>query len=398
MRAAALGLVISLGAGAGVLAQDPSATPPAQQADSSQPLTLRTVRGRVVRPGKTGMITIGDTWVTLHRVAPNNSGPVDSVQTDARGRYSMRYMPVREALYFASSSYGGVAYFTAPLPAGDAGADAGEITVFDTTSATLPIHIRGRHVVVSSSTANGARTVVEVFELSNDTTVTAVAGPRNHATWSTGVPPNATNFEVGQSDIGADAVQFRDGRVLTYASLSPGIRQIAFSYAIPADAFPLALPIADPVTVLEVLIEDAGGTASGGKLSERPSVPLEGRTFRRFMAQDVKSGTSITIDAGQPTGGSSDSSRIVFITVLTAATVMVLALAFALTRRRGVRVVARAIEPEDAAHLARDIAELDDVFERSTSPSDAERDAYRERRDALKSRLAAALAKEQAPV
>jgi hypothetical protein len=52
----------------------------------------------------------------------------------------------------------------------------------------------------------------------------------------------------------------------------------------------------------------------------------------------------------------------------------------------------------DAAHIARDIAELDDAFERVASPSDAERDAYRERRETLKARLAAALAKEEVAV
>ena len=111
-----------------------------------------------------------------------------------------------DAVYFASSMYGGVAYFTPPLTANDAAGDAGEITVFDTTSAPIPVQTRGRHLVVSASGVNGRRTLVEVFELSNDTTLTAVAGARSRATWSTALAPNATNFQVGQSDIGGNAV------------------------------------------------------------------------------------------------------------------------------------------------------------------------------------------------
>jgi hypothetical protein len=61
-------------------------------------------------------------------------------------------------------------------------------------------------------------------------------------------------------------------------------------------------------------------------------------------------------------------------------------------------VVTRLDPPSDAAHLARDIAELDDAFERVASPSDAERVAYQARRDALKARLAEALAKEEVAV
>ena len=377
-------------------AQDSSASrTPAAQAPPS--LAPRTVSGRVVRPGKSGMITVSQAWVTLHRVAPDSSGPVDSVRTDANGRYSMRYTPVGgEAVYFASSMYGGVAYFTAPLPPRDAVGDPGEITVFDTTSAPVPVHTRGRHLVVSASGVDGRRTLVEVFELSNDTTVTAVSGARGRATWSTALAPNGTDFQVGQGDIGNNAVQFRDGRVLVYASFSPGIRQIAFSYSVPASDFPLTIPVGDPVSVFEVLVEDPGATASGGGLKEQPAVSLEGRSFRRFLAQDVRSGENLVINVGPPNGPR--SNRMLLVPVVVAAVVMSLALAFALTRRRRVRVVARAEAPSDAAHIARDIAELDDAFERVGTPSDAEREAYRERREALKARLEAALAKEQVAV
>jgi len=61
-------------------------------------------------------------------------------------------------------------------------------------------------------------------------------------------------------------------------------------------------------------------------------------------------------------------------------------------------VVVHAPAQDDAAHIAREVAELDDAFERVAAPSDVERDAYRQRRDELKTRLAAALAKEEVPV
>jgi len=377
-------------------AQDSSAsrTRPSQALEALAP---RTVSGRVVRPGRTGMVTVSRVWVTLHRVAADSSGPVDSVRTDANGRYSMRYTPIGgDAVYFASSMYSGVAYFTAPLPPRDAAGDAGEITVFDTTSAPVTIRTRGRHLVVSSSSVDGRRTLVEVFELSNDTTVTAVAGARERATWSAPLSPNGKDFQVGQSDIGANAVQFRDGRVLAYASFSPGIRQIAFSYSVPATDFPLEIPIGDPVGVFEVLVEDPAATASGGGLAEQQPVSLEGRNFRRFLAQDVRTGAKLVINVGAPTVPR--GNRMLLVPVIVAAVAMSLALVFALTRRRSVRVPGADDVAIDAAHIARDIAELDDAFERVALPSDAERDAYRERREALKARLAAALAKEEVAV
>ncbi len=366
-------------------------------APAPESLAPRTVSGRVVRPGRSGMITVSQAWVTLHRVAADSSGPVDSVRTDANGRYSIRYKPVGgDAVYFASSTYSGVAYFTAPLPPRDAAGDDGEITVFDTTSAPVPIHTRGRHLVVSASSVDGRRTLVEVFELSNDSTVTAVSGARGRATWSAPLSPNGRDFQVGQSDIGANAVQFRDGRVLVYASISPGIRQIAFSYSVPASDFPLEIPVADPVSVFEVLVEDTGAKASGGGLSEQQPVSLEGRSFRRFLAQSVRSGAKLVINVGAPLAPR--GGRMLLVPVGVAAVIMALALGFALTRRRSMQVVVDAQAPDDAAHIAREIAELDDAFERAASPSDAERDAYQERRDALKTRLAAALANEEVAV
>jgi hypothetical protein len=292
--------------------------------------------------------------------------------------------------------FGGVAYFTMPLPAGDAGGGAGEITVFDTTSS--PVHIRtlGRHIVVSVSSVNGQRTIVEVYQLSNDSTLTAVAGKSGHATWSTPLPPNAANFEVGQSDISGPAVQVRDGRVLVFASISPGQRQLAFSYSLPASDFPLTVPVRDSVEVFEVLLEDPGATASGGGITERPAVPLEGRTFRRFIGDDVPAGATLTIVAGAPPGPAKNRGVVVPAVVIAAA--MAVALLFALTRRKQARVITRADAAPDAAHLARDIAELDDAFERVTSPSDEERDAYRQRRDALKAQLSRALAKDSVAV
>ena len=102
------------------------------------------------------------------------------------------------------------------------------------------------------------------------------------------------------------------------------------------------------------------------------------------------------ISVGAPTAPR--GSRMVLMPVVVAAVIMALALGFALTRRRSVQVVVDREAPEDAAHIARDIAELDDAFERVASPSDAEREAYRQRREALKARLATALANEEVPV
>ena len=71
------------------------------------------------------------TWVTLHRVGKDTAGPIDSVRTDGQGHYRFRWTPfgTADGVYFASTTWGGIAYFTPPLKNVDARGDDAEITV-----------------------------------------------------------------------------------------------------------------------------------------------------------------------------------------------------------------------------------------------------------------------------
>ena len=368
----------------------------AQAPDSARvPDQPREVAGRVVRASTSGVRGVGGTWVTLHRVATGGSGPLDSSRTSTAGDYRFRYLASGsdDAIYFASVTYGGIAYFTSPLRGTRVAGDAAEITVFDTTTSPIPLRVRGRHLIVSAASGAGTRTMVEVFELSNDTTLTRVAGPGERATWTAILPAGATDFRVGQGDVTSDAVTFADGRALVFAPFAPGLRQVSFSYQIPTTSFPLAVPIDAPVTVLEVLVEDPAGSATGAKLTDVAPVSVEGRNFKRFLAQDVPAGTVVTVNV--PITRGSGRGRFIPLTVALVGVAMLLALLLALARRsrRTPRVAPVEERGEDPERLARVIADLDASFERRTAPGEEERAAYERERAMLKSRLAAALAK-----
>src|ERR687886_1973844 len=100
-----------------------------------------------------------------------------------------------------------MAYFSAPLRAPRVPGTDAELTVYDTTSGPLPLHVRGRHIVVSSPRASGAREVVEVYELANDSSLTLVSPDDARPTWSTVIPAAARDFEVGQGDVSRSAVR-----------------------------------------------------------------------------------------------------------------------------------------------------------------------------------------------
>lgn len=236
------------------------------------------------------MEPVAGVWTVLHRVGPDSAGPLDSARTDARGRYSYRYTRTGspEAVYFVSVTHHGVTYFTAPLAFSNVSGDPAEVVVFDTTSRRVPITIRGRHIVISAANASGMRPVTEVFELSNDTTLTFVSPePSSAPTFTALLPRNARDPRVDQGDFAAEAVSFADGRVRVVAPLPPGVKQLAYSYLLPAREFPLSVPAEEPIDVYEILVEEPRGRVSGAKLTEEQAVTADGRTFRRFLAQEV---------------------------------------------------------------------------------------------------------------
>jgi hypothetical protein len=283
------------------------------------------------------MDPVAGTWVVLHRVGPDSAGPLDSARADARGRYAFNYARSGsdQAIYFVSASYAGIAYFTPPLAEGKVTGDDAEITVFDTTSVRVPMSLRGHHVVVSAVDANSRRTVVEVYDVSNDTSVTRVAvgdNPEN-ATWAAHINPAAADFKVSQGDISAAAVTYKNGLVSVFAPMAPGIKQVSFSYSLPAKAFPLKLPLEKTTEVYEILIEEPTGTVTGTHLKEVDPVTVDERNFRRFLAQDMPENSVAVIDLPAPPPGRSIDPRYLVAITLVLGGSMVVALAQALRRR-----------------------------------------------------------------
>ena len=312
----------------------------AQQVDAaaadgdSVPTGPQLVSGQVVRPGTDRMVPVPNVMVTLHRVGSDRAAPLDSARADSKGRYVFHFNRSGDtrAIYFVSASYGGIAYFTPPLAHATVQGEEAEIAVFDTTSAPVPISSRGHHVIVSAVDANGMRNVTEVYELANDSSVTRVASNASGGeVWSAVVPANASGFQVSQGDIAAQAVRFEKGRALVLAPIAPGLKQLAFSYSLPASAFPLNIPIIKDTQILEVLIEEEKGSVSGAKLEEKDPVALERRSFRRFLAADVPANSVSVIDLPAVRTTSIDPRYMIALTVVFGGA-MLFALARALRR------------------------------------------------------------------
>jgi hypothetical protein len=375
-----------------------------QRADSSR--ADRRVEGRVVRGTREGQQPVANQWVVLHRVGPDRAGPLDSVRTTADGRFSMRYRASGDssALYFASTSYGGVAYFTSPLRSLVVRGDDASLTVFDTTSGPVAIKIGGHHLIIGAPQPNGRRPVGEVYDLENDSTVTLVARDSATPLWRAHLPEAAVAFQLNPSgDLAPGAITRQGTTVGLFAPLSPGIRQLAFTYELPSNAFPLSIPLERATGILEILVQEPTARVQGPRLREGAPVSAEGRTFRRILGQDLPANAVVTIDVPRVIGGEREKVYVGVTGVVLAAMVVALVVAArrSLPRLRFAPAVAGAAPsappvPERRSRaLLREIATLDAGFEQVTTPDEQTRATYEARRAVLKRQLGDALAEER---
>jgi hypothetical protein len=354
---------------------------------------MREAKGLVSRITAKRDVPLAGTWIVLHRVGNDSAAPIDSIRTDASGHFAFHYRATGDttAMYFIAASYSGIAYFTPPLrKAIVAGGDA-DLFVYDTTSAPVSISVRGRHVIVTSPDTGKGRSVIEVYELSNDTSVTRVAGTGETPTFETTVPDGATSFAASDGDIPADAVKFENGRVRVFAPLAPGIKQLSFHYRIPLNKAPIAIPSVAPVAVLEVLVEDMQGNATGAALKKMASVNIEGRPFKRFLAQNAPANSVVTVLA--PTQvGAAFSTRMAFVIIAIGAA-MLAGLGASLMRKGPLVAHASELGDTDPDDIARKIAALDDAFEKKDLQTADERADHYESRARMKAKLTSAIAR-----
>lgn len=373
----------------------------AQEPSSSAQGVRRLAAGRVTRPSDAGSPTpVARQWVVLHRVGSDRAAPLDSTRSGSDGRYRFQYRTSGspDALYFVSSTYGGIAYFSPPLRADTVNGEDADVMVYETTTDTTILRVQGRHYVLSSPVAMGGgsrRNVAEIFEIENEGARTVIARDSLTPLWTTPLPAAAESVSVAQGDISAGAVVFRAGRAEVFAPISPGVRQLVLTYSLPVDAFPVSAPLGRKISVLEVLLEEPRASVEGARLAEVAPATIEGRTFRRFLAQDAPASAVMRISAPAPVGRNRSAMRVLAI-VMAFAMLGAFGL-WAVQRRRLAPALPRREAATETDRLVAELASLDARFEREPGDTEEMRVAYEHQRAELKGRIARALAGEQKP-
>jgi hypothetical protein len=364
-----------------------SAHPP-NRLSAQAPLTIA---GRMLRVRDADTSALAGTWVVAHEVGETRQGPLDSIRSDAQGRFRFVVArPESSAVYVVSARHQGIGYFSDPVQPGP---EAPPLTliVFDTSVTGPALTVTIRQVVITKGAA-GQNRVLDIFQVLNPGRATRVGRDSSVSVWGTKLPADVVSPQPGEADVPASAIRFEDGRVDVLAPFPPGLKQVVITYDMAAGGRTLTIPIEHLTERLEVLVEDSTATVTGSLAAEDP-VAIEGRNFRRYVADSVAIGAAPTV---RFTVSRLDARRFTWIAVAAAAIALAAGAALALRRRPPADAAAAAVaapargplDAESPERLAAQIAALDEKFagrEAETDP--AQWATYQARRAELKDAL-----------
>ena len=291
------------------------------------------VSGRVLRGDRGGdTIPLAHAWVVLHKVTRETGGPVDSVRSDARGRYRIELRnPDSNSVYVVSAWYDSLAYFSLPLNVtGRPAVHVEDIVTFLTSVNGPPIRLARRLATVAAAREDGTREILELLELENMGRTTRIAKD-TLPTWAGRVPEGAGQFRGGQGDISPEAIVFRNDSVLVLGPIPPGpVKQLSYSYALPAGTRALVIPIDQPTVELNLLVEDTAAVVTAPKLESLGVQELEQRRFAAYRAGPLAPGDRVEIQV--PATGFRAQTLLPYVIAVLAAG-MVVALVWALRKR-----------------------------------------------------------------
>src|SRR5438876_3715705 len=214
--------------------------------------------------------------------------PIDSARTDASGAYRLTAKRADSStIYVVSSWRAGIAYFSQPVTA-RAGPTArlAPLYVYDTSASGPEVRVARRLVTVAKLKGDGTRDVLELVELENPGTATRVAADSAHPVWAGALPPRGIQFQVGQGDLSPRAVARNGDAVAVFAPIPPGDpKQLTYTYVLPADADHVAIPIDQPTTEVDLLVEDTTATVAAPGVEALGVDAVERRRFARYRVR-----------------------------------------------------------------------------------------------------------------
>ena len=290
------------------------------------------VSGRVLRGGR-DTVPLPNAVVVLHRMASASAGPIDSVRSDARGRYRLALRnPDSTSGYVVSVWYDSIAYFSLPLNVVSRPAvHVEDILTFPASRTGPPLRLARRLATISTATTDGSREVLEILELENPGQATRITDDTLVPTWAGRLPERTGQYRAGQGDVSPEAMRFRTDSVLIYAPIPPGpAKQLSYDYTLGAGARTFVMPIDQPTVEVNLLVEDTVALVIAPKLESFGVKEIEGRRFAAYRAGPLAAGERVEIRL--PPGKFRAQALLPYVIAVVAAGMLVV-LVWALRRR-----------------------------------------------------------------
>ena len=283
--------------------------------------------------GGADTVALANAWVVLHAVTRESGGPLDSVRTDARGRYRILLsQPDSGSVYVVSAWYDGLAYFSLPLNVvGRPAVHVEDIMTFRTSVSGPPLRLARRLATVAAAREDGTHEVLEILEIENPGLTTRIAQDTLRPTWAGQVPAGAGQFRGGQGDISPEAMVFRNDSVYVLGPIPPGpVKQLTYGYALPAGTRTLAIPIDQATAEVNLLVEDTAAAVRAPQLDSLGVQEIEQRRFAAYRAGPLAAGDRVEIDL--PASGFRAQTLLPYVIAVLVAG-MIVALIWALRKR-----------------------------------------------------------------
>ena len=238
--------------------------------------------------GRVGRLSAGDTVplagarVVLHQLTAARQGPVDSVLSDAAGRFQFRVKADTSALLLTSSRYGGIEYFSRPARATTQRPDTGLVVLVADTSSSAPVSLAGRYLMIGRPEQGGRRGALDLIVLQNRGDLTRVARDSAVPVWTMPLPAGIEDFAPGQSEFSAAAVGHRNDSLTISAPLSPGDRQLMVTYTLPRGVRNVKVPFSAATDTVVVLLEEPTARVVTPGFAKADSQVIETRTYHRW--------------------------------------------------------------------------------------------------------------------
>jgi hypothetical protein len=252
----------------------------------------------VLRGGR-DTVPLARAMVVLHHVSRDAAGPIDSMSSDARGRYRFEIRrPDSTGAYLVTVWFDSIAYVSNALQIGGRPiVHVDDIVTYPTTIDAPPIALARRLATIARAGDEGTREVLEILELENHGVTTRIARDSMQPVWAGRVPAHTGQFRGGQGDISAEAIRFRNDSVLVLAPIGPGpAKQVSYAYSISAGVRTFVLPIDQATAEVNLLVEDTLARVRASKLDTLGVQAIEQRRFAAYRAGPLAAGERVEIE------------------------------------------------------------------------------------------------------